>query len=123
MNIRHYAGMLLCLGVILCAPFVEAQERPNPCYSIDALLSSFSARETEFIVVGPPLGALLAHRHEERSPYRYELDHPVTTVLISKAPDGTITLGIQIGEMVCAPWEMDLSRWRDLTSDLWGRGA
>lgn len=114
-------ALLFFVALILAWP-VAADDR-FPCYSMDEFLAAALLQNEAVLAVGGSLGALLAAEHRRGAPVRYELSHPVRTVLLLLKADGSVVMSLQIGSLACAPLEYEPKKWRDVSSELWGRGA
>ena len=115
-------GIALIVALLLGIVATFAQQ--FPCYPLDALLETAAQKGDEVLTVPGWKGAALARLHRERASVRYELTHPVSTViLIRKRDTGEVLVLLQIGGTACAPLPFDASSWNEVVGGVWGRGA
>ena len=115
-------GALVIVALLLGIVATFAQQ--FPCYPLDALLSTAAQKGDEVLTVPGWKGAALARLHRERASVRYELTHPVSTVILVRRKDTReVLVFLQIGGTACAPLPFDASSWNEVTAGVWGRGA
>lgn len=116
-------GIVLILLLLFGLSRTFAQEQ-FPCYPLEVLLATASQKGDALEVVSGWKGAALARIHKERSRVRYELTHPVrTVVLIRERATGNTLVLLQIGGTACGPLGFDASSWNGVIAGVWGRGA
>lgn len=124
---RLIVWLFLALFLILCAIGLTFAQVAPQCDHLEPVLAEEGRAGRPFVILSGWMAAELAERHKERASVFYRLPAPVTSVLLTFNARGNVLLGLVIlqpdGVKVCAPMEFEPQQWRDLSSDLWGRGA
>lgn len=124
---RLIVWLFLALFLILCAIGLTFAQVAPQCDHLEPVLAEEGRAGRPFVILSGWMAAELAERHKSSAPFFYILPAPVTSVLLTHDAKGNTLLGLIVlqpdGVKVCAPMKFDVQQWRDLSSDLWGRGA
>lgn len=126
MNVWRIAATIICLGAVFLGVLIgyATAQSQFPCYSMETLLATARDKGDALEVVSGWKGAALARIHKEKASVRYDLTHPVSTVvLIRERNTGKTLVLLQIGGTACAPLPFDALGWNAVILRVWGRGA